>query len=159
AEANAVVFAKKLEHGQQFAVRRAVFLDGGIHTRAKHLLEIGARDPTRRDVVAVGLSAELWVKRQGHLGDMTEIIKWAMAIFFPSAVPVHLAHTLAANVADAGGHAAGLHRQPPAMLVASFDTREAGNALFTGAGGAAVETLLIGAGLEAFSIPSAPLLV
>src|SRR5690348_14496699 len=70
AETYPLVFAKKLEHGEQFAVRVGIPLDGRIHAGAEHLLQIRPWHPARRDVVAVWLSAELRIERQRDLCDM-----------------------------------------------------------------------------------------
>ena len=39
--ADALVLAEQLEHGEKFAIRGRVFLDGRVHARPEHLLKIG----------------------------------------------------------------------------------------------------------------------
>ena len=126
---------------------------------SEHLLEIGSRHPTRRDVVTVRLGAELGVERQRDFCDVDEVVKRALAVLLPGAVLVHFDEALQANMADAGGHAAGLHRQALAMLVPAFDAGEAGDAFLAGAGGAAVEALFVRTGFQAFAVTAATLLV
>ena len=90
---------------------------------------------------------------------MDEVVKRAVAVLLPGAVLVHFDEALQADMADAGGHAAGLHGQALAVLVPAFDAGEAGDAFLAGAGGAAVEALLVRAGFQAFAVAAATLLV
>src|ERR1051325_6850699 len=62
-EANALVFAEKLEHGEQLAIGIRIPLNGVVRAWTEHLLEIRARYPARRNVVAVRFSAELRIQR------------------------------------------------------------------------------------------------
>ena len=122
-------------------------------------MRYGPRDPTRRNIVTVGLGAKLRVKRQRNLGDVDQVIERAVSVFLPGAILIDLDQALEPNVPDARGHATRLHRQSAPMLVSSFDPREAANALLTGPGGAAVKALLVGACFEAFAVTAAAFLI
>src|SRR5262245_25878540 len=158
-EADAHVFAEKLEDSKQFAVGIHVTFDGGIDAGAEHLLEVRAWHPARRNVVAVWFGPELRVKRQRHFRDVDQIVERVVAVFLPRAVCVHLHETLETDVADTGGHATRLHRQTSALLVAAFDTREATDALLARARRTPVETLLVRTSLHALAVAAALLLV
>src|SRR5690606_33913496 len=68
--------AEQLQDSEQLAVRSRVLVDGVPHTRPKHLLQVGAWHPTRRDVIAVWLGAELRIERQRHLPLANQEVQW-----------------------------------------------------------------------------------
>src|SRR5690606_41251440 len=105
-----LVLSEELQDSEEFAIRHDIAFDGVIDTRAEHLPEIGARHPARWDVVAVGFGAELRVERKGDSRDVNEVVEWIEPVFHPCPIAVHPHETLQSDVADAGGHAARLHR-------------------------------------------------
>src|SRR5262245_30543761 len=122
--------AKKLQHREQFPIGIAVALDRLVHAWTEHLLQIIPRHPTRRNVVAVGFSAELWIERQRYFGHVHHVIERVVAVFGPGAVLVHLDQALHANLTDTGRHATCLHRLPAALGIFALDAWIAGDALF-----------------------------
>ncbi len=82
-----------------------------------------------------------------------------VAVLGPGAVPVHLDEALEADLADAGGHAARLHRLAAALWVLSLDPRVAGDAFLRDPGVAPIHDLFIGARLHTLAVAPAPFLV
>src|ERR1043166_2996075 len=159
AGADALVLAKELQHREQFAVGIGVALDGRIHARSKHLLEIRPGHPARRDVITIGLGAELRIKRERNFGHVDKIIKRIIPVLLPGAILFQLHQALQTNVAHASGHPARLHGQAATSWVAPFDSREARDTLFRRAGGPAIICFLVRAGFHALARTAAALLV
>ncbi len=154
-----MVAAEELQHAEQLAVGMDVALDGPLDPGPEHLLQVGPRHPARRDVVAVRLGAELRVERQRHLGHVHQVVERVLPILGPGAVLVELDQPLQPDLADAGRHAAGLHRHAARLGIGALDPRVAGDALLRHPRVAAVHGLLVGAGLHALAVAAALLLV
>src|SRR5262245_552652 len=79
----------------------------------------------------------------------------------PRAVGANLHEALQPNLADAGGHAAGLDwcTARAQRIVAAFDAWIAADAFFAGTRCASVERLLVRTTLDAFAVAAAALLV
>src|SRR3972149_1683366 len=153
-----VCVARKRGRRAKLARGRLVARESGVHAGAEHLPEIGPRHPARRYVEDVRLRPELGVEGQRDLFFAHHVVHGVGGVFLPAPVGPDLDQALQPDLADAGGHAARLHRQAVGQRVAALDTGVAGDALLRSARGRAVYGLLVRASLHALAIAAAALL-
>src|SRR5690606_30688687 len=129
------------------------------YARAKHLAQIGAGCPTRRDVVDIWFSAKLGIERQRDFFFTNQVIQRIAQVLDPGAIFGNIHQAIETNFAGADGHTAGFHGHAVAQGIVTFDARVTGDTFFAGVGCAPVHGFFVRALFDTFTVAPATFLI